>query len=103
MRTYVGDQEAVSASKFEELALGFEEPAPALFRELFLGRPGETPAQRAARMAAARDILAELHVLGEADPIAQEDARYAQQLSSAVPLWPPAAEAPEEDAEGKAA
>ncbi|MFE2886318.1 hypothetical protein [Streptomyces sp. NPDC059272] len=52
MRTYIGRQQAVSAEDFAELALG----TPV---ELWLGVEGETEEEEAARLDAARDILAE--------------------------------------------
>ncbi|MGI5139938.1 hypothetical protein [Streptomyces sp. CA-106110] len=52
MRTYIGRQQAISAADFAELALG----TPV---ELWLGVEGETEEERAARLDAARDILAE--------------------------------------------
>ncbi|MDX3631692.1 hypothetical protein PV728_15660 [Streptomyces europaeiscabiei] len=52
MRTYIGRQQAVSAEDFAELALG----TPV---ELWLGVEGESNEERAARLDAARDILAE--------------------------------------------
>ncbi|MFC8412327.1 hypothetical protein [Streptomyces coelicoflavus] len=52
MRTYVGGHQAVSVNDFIELALG----TPA---ELWLGVEGETREERAARLDAARDILAD--------------------------------------------
>ncbi|MFE5810669.1 hypothetical protein [Streptomyces sp. NPDC056491] len=52
MRTYIGGQEAVSADAFIELALG----TPV---ELWLGVEGESEEERAGRVDAARDILAE--------------------------------------------
>ncbi|WP_329290403.1 hypothetical protein [Streptomyces sp. NBC_01455] len=52
MRTYIGHQRALSADDFAELALG----TPV---ELWLGVKGETEEERAARLDAARDILAE--------------------------------------------
>ncbi|MFD9078942.1 hypothetical protein [Streptomyces erythrochromogenes] len=52
MRTYIGGQEAASVEEFIELALGTP-------LELWLGVEGETEEERAARMDAARDILAE--------------------------------------------
>src|SRR4051794_38572309 len=52
MRTYIGRQQAVSAEDFAELALG----TPV---ELWLGVEGESGEERAARLDAARDILAE--------------------------------------------
>jgi hypothetical protein len=52
MRTYIGHQQAVSPEDFVELALG----TPV---DLWLGVEGETDEERAARLDAARDILAE--------------------------------------------
>ncbi|MCC5031890.1 hypothetical protein DMH02_001055 [Streptomyces sp. WAC 00631] len=86
MRTFIGGQEAVTASEFEELALGFDERPMGLDRELFLGAAEETPAERAARLDAARDVLADLREQGETDEIAAWDALYADALSRTVPL-----------------
>ncbi|WP_405817247.1 hypothetical protein OG241_22205 [Streptomyces sp. NBC_01390] len=52
MRTYIGRQQAISSADFAELALGTPP-------ELWLGVDGESDDERAAREAAARDILAE--------------------------------------------
>ncbi|WP_371662601.1 hypothetical protein [Streptomyces sp. NBC_00280] len=52
MRTYIGGHRAVSTNDFIELALG----SPV---ELWLGVEGESEMERAARLDAARDILAE--------------------------------------------
>ncbi|MFE9931794.1 hypothetical protein [Streptomyces sp. NPDC005533] len=52
MRTYIGGHEAVSTDEFIELALGTP-------LELWLGVEGESEEERAARLDAARDILAE--------------------------------------------
>jgi hypothetical protein len=52
MRTYIGHHQAVSTDEFVELALG----TPV---ELWLGVEGETDEERAARLDAARDILAD--------------------------------------------
>ncbi|MET9570299.1 hypothetical protein ABZY34_14400 [Streptomyces virginiae] len=52
MRTYIGGQEAVSVDEFIELALGTP-------LDLWLGVEGESAEERAARLDAARDILAE--------------------------------------------
>ena len=52
MRTYIGGHRAVTAADFAELALG----TPV---ELWLGVEGESEMERAARLDAARDILAE--------------------------------------------
>jgi hypothetical protein len=88
MRTYVGGQEAVNALEFTELAYGFEFdiPMPEDFRDLFLGVPDETDEQRAVRLAAARDVLAELRESSDADEVSLLNTLYAEQLMSAVPL-----------------
>ncbi|MFE5729297.1 hypothetical protein ACFQ7A_00055 [Streptomyces sp. NPDC056528] len=88
MRTYVGGQEAVNALEFVELAYGFEfdVPMPEDFRELFLGASDETGEQRTVRLAAARDVLAELREASEADEVSLLNALYAEQLMNAVPL-----------------
>ncbi|RSS79487.1 hypothetical protein [Streptomyces sp. WAC06614] len=52
MRAYIGGQEAVSVNEFIELALGTP-------LELWLGVEGESEEERAARLDAARDILAD--------------------------------------------
>jgi hypothetical protein len=52
MRTYIGRHRPVSPDDFVELALG----TPV---ELWLGVDGESDEERAARLAAARDILAD--------------------------------------------
>ncbi|MFF6976250.1 hypothetical protein ACFZAV_00605 [Streptomyces sp. NPDC008343] len=52
MRAYIGGHQAVSTNDFIELALG----TPV---ELWLGEEGETEEERAARLDAARDILAD--------------------------------------------
>ncbi|MGW7610312.1 hypothetical protein ACWGKW_24135 [Streptomyces sp. NPDC054766] len=52
MRTYIGRQQAISPEDFAELALG----TPV---ELWLGVEGESDEERAARLDAACDILAD--------------------------------------------
>ncbi|MGV9897067.1 hypothetical protein [Streptomyces tendae] len=52
MRAYIGGRQAVSETDFLELALG----TPV---ELWLGVEGESAEERAARLDAARDILAD--------------------------------------------
>ncbi|MEU2506001.1 hypothetical protein ABZ621_14955 [Streptomyces sp. NPDC007863] len=88
MRTYVGGQEAVNALEFTELAYGFEfdVPMPEDFRDLFLGVPDETDEQRAVRLAAARDVLAEMRESSDADEVSLLNTLYAEQLMDAVPL-----------------
>ncbi|WP_327190011.1 hypothetical protein [Streptomyces xinghaiensis] len=91
MRTYVGAQEAASAVELEELALGFEDPAPRFFHALFLGRPGESAVDRAARLSVARDVLTELQELGADDDIVRQDAEYAHALLRMTLLGRPVA------------
>lgn len=52
MRTYIGGHQAVSSNDFVELALGTP-------LDLWLGVQGESEMDRAARLDAARDILAD--------------------------------------------
>jgi len=52
MRTYIGREEACSTTEFIELALGTP-------LDLWLGEDGEDDEERAARLDAARDILAD--------------------------------------------
>ncbi|MGW2186609.1 hypothetical protein [Streptomyces sp. NPDC001719] len=52
MRTYIGGHRAVSDTECAELTLG-------TLLELWLGVPGESEDERAARLDAARDILAD--------------------------------------------
>ncbi|WP_354642904.1 hypothetical protein [Kitasatospora camelliae] len=81
MRTYVGDQEVATASEFAELACAFEvESFHEFIEELLFGRPGESSPARAARLQAARDILADLE---EESP---ELAAYAVRLLGPAPL-----------------
>lgn len=86
MRAHAADQEVWRASEFEELAQSFEEPAES-FRDLFLGFPSEPYEVREARLAAARDVLAELNELGQHDDIARVNAAYAAALRDVAPLW----------------
>ncbi|UYB41705.1 hypothetical protein SLV14_004494 [Streptomyces sp. Je 1-4] len=88
MRTYIGNQQIVSTGEFEELAFGFEEQALGLDRELFLNPfEPETADERAARLDAAADILADLREQGEhGDEIAAWDALYADALTAVAPL-----------------
>lgn len=73
MRTFVAGHEPVTATEFASLALGFDV-------ELFAGVPGESPTERAARVDAATDLLAELE---RDDPIA---AAYAAELLGTSPM-----------------
>ncbi|MFE7209313.1 hypothetical protein ACFU93_04730 [Streptomyces sp. NPDC057611] len=87
MRTYVGHQQAVSADDFVELALG----TPV---ELWLGAEGETDEERAARLDAARDILADPEYSNLPDDVARIAAEvieaHAPELFNVVPLAHPA-------------
>lgn len=84
MRTFIGGQEAVSATEFIELALG----TPV---ELWLGVEGETEEERAARLDAARDILAENPNLpDDVSRIAAEVIEtYAPELFNVIPIGRP--------------
>ncbi|MEU8616967.1 hypothetical protein [Streptomyces sp. NPDC048623] len=84
MRTYIGGHQAVSTDDFVELALG----TPV---ELWLGVEGETEEERAARMDAARDILADNPNLpDDVSRIAAEAIEaYAPELFNVVPLARP--------------
>ncbi|MFC5027160.1 hypothetical protein ACQFX6_19370 [Streptomyces sp. DSM 41987] len=81
MRTYIGGHQAVSDTDFVELALG----TPV---ELWLGVEGETEMERAARLAAARDILADDPDLPDrVSQIAAEAIEaYAPELFNVVPI-----------------
>ncbi|MEV6755799.1 hypothetical protein [Streptomyces sp. NPDC051214] len=86
MRSYVGGHEAVSDTDFVELALGTP-------LELWLGEDGESETERAARLDAARDILAD-HPNMPDDAIriaAQAVEAYAPELFHVVPLKRPTA------------
>ncbi|MEU3105295.1 hypothetical protein [Streptomyces griseoflavus] len=87
MRTYVGHQQAVSAEDFVELALG----TPV---ELWLGVEGETDEECAARLDAARDILADPEYSNLPDDVARIAAEvieaHAPELFNVVPLVSPA-------------
>ncbi|MFC9317415.1 hypothetical protein ACFTWR_23985 [Streptomyces nigra] len=87
MRTYVGHQQAVSAEDFVELALG----TPV---ELWLGVEGESDDERAARLDAARDILADPEYSNLPDDVARIAAEvieaHAPELFKVVPLARPA-------------
>ncbi|MGW2644631.1 hypothetical protein ACWC2T_06865 [Streptomyces sp. NPDC001393] len=85
MRTYIGGHQAVSVNDFIELALG----TPA---ELWLGVEGETDEERAARLDAARDILAENPDLPDdvSRVVAGVIEAHAPELFNVVPLIRPA-------------
>ncbi|MEU8590716.1 hypothetical protein AB0C59_27490 [Streptomyces sp. NPDC048664] len=85
MRTYIGGHQAVSVNDFIELALG----TPA---ELWLGVEGETDEERAARLDAARDILADNPELPDdvSHVVAEVIEAHAPELFNVVPLTRPA-------------
>ncbi|MFF7748799.1 hypothetical protein ACFZCP_05990 [Streptomyces sp. NPDC007971] len=85
MRAYIGGHQAVSVKDFIELALG----TPA---ELWLGVEGETDEERAARLDAARDILADNPDLPDAVSrvVAEVIEAHAPELFNVVPLTRPA-------------
>ncbi|MFD9586653.1 hypothetical protein ACFWBM_18420 [Streptomyces sp. NPDC059980] len=89
MRTYVGHQQALSADDFVELALG----TPV---ELWLGVEGETDEERAARLDAAHDILADNpHLPDDVSRIAAEAIEaYAPELFNVIPLARPSGRRP---------
>ncbi len=76
-----GQGTALDVFESEALRLGFETTWAEDFRRLFLGpaRPVESTEDRAARLAAADDVLAELQE-GAGDEVARSNARYAARL-----------------------
>ncbi|MFH8288402.1 hypothetical protein [Streptomyces sp. NPDC018059] len=80
MKCIVAGHTAVTAQEFVELALGLAEHAAGFDTELFTGTAAESEEERAARLAVAREVLAEL---GEIDPVA---AAYARALLRASDL-----------------
>ncbi|GAA0462580.1 hypothetical protein ACFQ2B_37340 [Streptomyces stramineus] len=85
MHAYVVHQPADRVVESEGTTLGIEESQGADaedFKELFLGSPGESAEERAARTSAARDVLEELRDQSDADEFARLNARYAAKLSS---------------------
>ncbi|MET9409529.1 hypothetical protein ABZX90_27750 [Streptomyces sp. NPDC002935] len=89
MRTFVAGHEALTTNDFVELALG----TPV---ELWLGVEGETDEERAARLDAARDILADNpHLPDAVSRIAAEAIEsYAPELFNVIPLARPAGRRP---------
>ncbi|MEU8958824.1 hypothetical protein AB0C93_31570 [Streptomyces sp. NPDC048518] len=83
MKCIVAGHIAVTAKEFAELALGFIEQTPGFDPELFTGEADESEEERAARLAVARDVLADLR---EVDPVA---AAYARALLKASDLPKP--------------
>lgn len=88
MRTYIGNHQALNPIEFEELALGFDELPLGIDRDLFRGPlTPESPEDRAAREAVAREVIADLVALGEGgDEVAAWDALYADALTRTVPF-----------------
>ncbi|MEU5774286.1 hypothetical protein ABZ819_13495 [Streptomyces venezuelae] len=80
MRCIVAGHTAVTAKEFAELALGLAEHTAGFDTELFTGPATESEEERAARLAVARDVLADLR---EVDPVA---AAYARALLRASDL-----------------
>ncbi|MWA10699.1 hypothetical protein [Streptomyces sp. BA2] len=81
MRSFIGGHEAVSDTDFVELALGTP-------LELWLGEDGESATDRAARLDAARDILADNPTMPD-DAIriaAQAIEAHAPELFNIVPM-----------------
>ncbi|MEV7417493.1 hypothetical protein [Streptomyces sp. NPDC089919] len=89
MRTYIGRHQALSTDDFVELALG----TPV---ELWLGVEGESEEERAARLDAARDILAEYPDLPDVVSRVAAEVIEAQapELFNIVPLVRPAGRRP---------
>lgn len=85
MRTYIGGHQVVSANDFVELALGTP-------LELWLGVEGETDEERAARLDAARDILADNPSLPDdvSRVAAEAIEEFAPELFNVTPLVSPA-------------
>ncbi|WP_421108265.1 hypothetical protein [Streptomyces sp. NEAU-S77] len=90
MKCIVAGREAATAAEFAELALG----TPI---ELWLGVEGETDAERAARLDAARDILADPEYRDLPDDLVRLAARVIEDhadLFNVVPLARPAGRRP---------
>ncbi|MFD8391183.1 hypothetical protein ACFV2N_18790 [Streptomyces sp. NPDC059680] len=86
MKCIVASHEAVTAAEFAELALG----TPV---ELWLGVEGESDEERAARLDAARDILADPQFSDLPDDLVRLAARVAEGhpgLFNVIPLGRPA-------------
>ncbi|NUS81018.1 MAG: hypothetical protein HOV70_33080 [Streptomyces sp.] len=90
MRTYIGRQQAVSTADFIELALG----TPV---DLWLGEEGESDEERAARLDAACDILADPEYRSLPDDLTRLAARVVEEhrdVFNVVPLARPARRRP---------
>ncbi|MGY4913949.1 hypothetical protein ACWD9K_01770 [Streptomyces sp. 900116325] len=85
MRAFIGSHQVVSSTDFVELALG----TPV---ELWLGVEGESEMERAARLDAARDILADNPSLpDDVSRVAAEAIQaFAPELFNVIPLSRPA-------------
>jgi hypothetical protein len=81
MTTYGSRCDFVSDDEWYEL----DDP-PEDFRDLFLGPPGESAEQRAGRLTAAGDVLAELLDEGASDDLTLQDALYAVRLGGGTLL-----------------
>ncbi|MGW3735051.1 hypothetical protein [Streptomyces sp. NPDC005148] len=81
MRAFIGGHQAVSSTDFVELALG----TPV---ELWLGVEGESEMERAARLDAARDILADNPDLPDrvSQVAAEAIEAFAPELFNVIPL-----------------
>lgn len=90
MRSFIGAHQVVCVADFIELGLGLDDPPPPLGgidRDLFRGPlAAETGDERAARLDAAADVLADLFEQGKSDEVAALDAAYADALSRSLPL-----------------
>ncbi|WP_055567293.1 hypothetical protein [Streptomyces atriruber] len=84
MKCIVAGHTAVTAKELAELAMGVAERSAGFDTELFTGAATESEEDRAARLAVAREVLADLR---EADPVA---AAYARALLKASDLPKPA-------------
>ncbi|MFG2652714.1 hypothetical protein [Streptomyces sp. NPDC048436] len=88
MRSFIGAHQVISADDFLELALG----TPV---ELWLGEDGESDTERAARLDAARDILAHPEYQNLPDDVARLAAEaieaHAPELFNVIPLVRPTA------------
>ncbi|KFF96910.1 hypothetical protein IQ62_33875 [Streptomyces scabiei] len=100
MRTYIGHHQAVTTDEFVELALG----TPV---ELWLGAEGESDMERAARLDAARDILADPEYRSLPDDVARIATEvieaHAPELFNVVPLTRPVSRRRSRSGKGAAA
>lgn len=73
----------VGRAQLPEPDTEYEGPPPS-FRELFAGPSDETGEERAVRLTAAREVLADLLDEGETDEFAMQDALYAVRLGGSA-------------------